>query len=352
LNSVGHYCAKVYPYLYLLLADSGQRNTFVEGSLSDFRLRLASAPREAIEIGHASTYQDRLSGVATPIISVGDKSISFNAVSNRLRGYVLAAVVIKSPEPIFEYKLELAGTMPLLRAPPDMFYVGFHDTAIDVNQETWETISNAVLIQHARKMTDVESQLYAYYEAARHVQALRGTEFQSLSSEEKAKALNARNRCGEGGKYRIRELAKPELTARLVDIVLGDHFGAVIKENDIPFTGPIPLEFWSPEMHLKLGGSTHNVYLDWYYYVGFWPLVCFLLFVILLTGALLALLWKCRRSAVFPFLLAVSLQVVVILGLMFIHPNLWARYSWFIFGVASGLLIHREFVRPPSGHLS
>lgn len=89
------------------------------------------------------------------------------------------------------------------------------------------------------------------------------------------------------------------------------------------------------------GGSTHNVYLDWYYYVGPGPLAVFVLFVASLLTAFAVFTWKHPCSAYFNFYLAVLLQLVVIFGLMYAQPNIWIKYFWFVMGIASGLMVNR-----------
>ena len=96
---------------------------------------------------------------------------------------------------------------------------------------------------------------------------------------------------------------------------------------------------WSPERHLRERGSTHNVYLDWYFYEGKAALLLFLLFAGLLVAISFAAAWRVRDSRWAPFAWAVHLQVIVILGFMYAQPYIWLKYYWVVFGLASALAI-------------
>jgi hypothetical protein len=143
---------------------------------------------------------------------------------------------------------------------------------------------------------------------------------------------------------RIDHLWRASLTQEMVVMAQGDLFGARVRA-DTPGAISVMTDLsssWSSEQHLKYRGSTHNVYLDWYYYVGLGPLLVFVSVILCFLGALCIHLWRNRAAPHLPFLLATTLQVVVLFGLMYAQPNIWIKYFWFVFGIASGLMINRS----------
>jgi MFS family permease len=104
---------------------------------------------------------------------------------------------------------------------------------------------------------------------------------------------------------------------------------------------------WSSELHMAHGGSTHNVYIDWYHYAGKTALIVLVLFLGALLVPLLLFVWSRRKSLYWPLVVAVSLQVVVIVAAMYAQPYWWLRYYWVVFGLAAGLMIHPELASLP-----
>jgi hypothetical protein len=101
----------------------------------------------------------------------------------------------------------------------------------------------------------------------------------------------------------------------------------------------LPQLEWSAKQALALGGSTHNVYLDWYRYGGALPATFFALFIAGMFSASLWFLFKNRHHIYFPFFLATMLQLLVIMTEFYGHHVLFVRYAWVVLGMTMAVLV-------------
>lgn len=340
--------AAALPHLYLFLSNSGKHYKNFEGELNDFSIVANDAIRDEtkIEAGSANLYENLFNGGAAPALDLTSRGIRIRAKAKKLRGYVNLpnAVPADAMRTVLTYQARLTTvsfTKPI--DPPVLFYVGFHDTAGE--GVAWDSIRNAVLVQVLRESSGSLSE-DAYHEQedryrflARHVDRKHA----NLTHAEFSQKVNEEIHCGDGKKQDIAGLWKRRVPPSDIAITKEEGFGARIIA-DKPVIGQISVatSSTSDTIHrLKERGSTHNVYLDWYYYVGPGSLAMFVLFVSSLLAAFAAFTWKRRCSVYFPFYLAVMLQLVTIFGLMYAQPYLWIKYFWFLMGIASGLMVAR-----------
>jgi len=170
---------------------------------------------------------------------------------------------------------------------------------------------------------------------------------QQKLSEDSRKTLRQLANVGhsKGGqrKASIERLWEPALTIEDIRQARRYRTGARVVDEISISVGPDDL--WSPGAHLVKRGSTHNVYLDWYVYVGKIPFAFFALFILLLTQAFSVFLWKRRDSVHACFYLSIWLQIIVIVAAMYAHPGIWVKYIWFMFGIATAVMILDEKTR-------
>ena len=145
---------------------------------------------------------------------------------------------------------------------------------------------------------------------------------------------------GETNRVRIENLWEPVITKEEIEKAKDYQFGAGIYGKDSISVEPD--ESWSAEEHLSRKGSTHNVYLDWYYYVGKIPFALFCAFIALLLQTFSVFSWRQRKSKWAPFYHATWFQIVVLIAAMSAHPGIWIKYIWFLFGVAGGIMLSEE----------
>jgi len=216
---------------------------------------------------------------------------------------------------------------------PARFYVGFHDG--NKLGRNWDEVRNAVFVAHERVMTIFD------YNVLRHERWLRmGAGGKGLAGEN--------NTFREESPVKIEYLWQPDVTKEDIELANKYQYGAVVDPKAVSkdlgriSVAPAPEAFWSPKEHLARMGSTHNVYLDWYHYVGKLPFTLFVLLNMLLIGAFTIFVWNRRQSRFFYFYLTTGLQIIVVSGSMYGHPGIWIKYIWFIFGIAGGLMLSEE----------
>ena len=343
--------AAALPHLYLLVSDSGSRRyKHFEGELDGFSIAANGAigGEMQIETGSADLYEDPYNGGATPLLERASGRIGMRAKVKQLRAYVNRpnTVPASATRVVLTYQVSLSTvyfTLPI--DPPVLFYTGFHDTEAGAGDAAWKSIRNGVLIQHARAEARSPSEdayhdqddRYKYLDRRAHEQ------YAGLTHDEFVKKIDEEIKCGEGQAQKIANLWKKPISPEMMGKTPEESFGARIT-SDKPVKDQISVladSAWSTVDHLNDGGSTHNVYLDWYYYVGPGPLAVFVLFVASLLTAFAVFTWKHRCSPYFNFYLAVLLQLVVIFAMMYAQPNIWVKYFWFVMGIASGLMVNR-----------
>jgi hypothetical protein len=339
----------VLPHLYLFLSNSGKHYKNLEGELNDFSIAATDAISDEtqIETGSANLYENLFNGGAIPALDLTSSRIGIRAKAKRLRGYVNLpnAVPEAATRAVLTYQVRLSTvsfTMPI--DPPVLFYVGFHDTVGE--GAAWNSIRNGLLIQFVRDNSGSPSE-NAYHAQddryrflARHVDGKHA----NLTHAEFSQKINDEISCGDGQRQDIADLWKRPIQSSDIAKTKEEGFGARIIA-DKPVTSQISVssaDSTSDAIHrLNERGSTHNVYLDWHYYVGPSSLATFVLFVSSLLAAFAAFTWKHRCSVYFTFYLAVMLQLITIFGLMYAQPYIWIKYFWFVMGIASGLMVAR-----------
>jgi hypothetical protein len=296
--------------------------------------------------------------------------VEVSAKDRRIRGFVSAAAELPEParELVLQYRLSLdqvTYTLPI--DAPAMFYVGLHDT--DPSSGDWTALRNALLIQHRRMTAEWEE----YFFASQEVEEI-WAKFPNLAPTERRLELEKMRRdrrCGVSGVHRVADVWKVAKTYDAELLTFDNIYSGRIASADASASSTMSTKkrlpraggsdaisirtdqvSWSPALHLKQGGSTHNVYLDWYYYESTAALLVFLTFAMAMTGVTFMAAWRMRRSVWGPFALGVGLQVVAILLLMYAQPYVWVKFYWVVFGVASALAIHPETKRLAPGSLA
>ena len=170
---------------------------------------------------------------------------------------------------VLDYDLDLTeATSSLPLDAPAMFYIGFHGGDSGKAEAGWEKIRNGLLIQHVREISPHEENMYRNLEAEQVAWLLNNETYENLSDDMRLKLLSKRNQCGTDGRNKISNLWKGPVSQELLDKAGGDQYNAIVKTASDTGISIIADESWSAMKHLKYKGSTHNVYLDWLYYVG------------------------------------------------------------------------------------
>jgi len=321
--------------MFLFVSDTGTKRGWitVNVSLDNYKLkgkggevRFTFSNDEGLE-WYEEWYKEKY-GDSGGVLKSNQGSLALVAYEQAVRAYVRKRGVhdLTQGNYILEYEVTVhrtQGERPV--TGPARFYIGFYDGKSVHSTKNWNEVENALFIAHERIMTGYESQVLF--------------KRKKLQLSEIGDRTN--NRINPLKTVRIEKLwervLSEEETERLLKEAERYRFGSkVINEGDISI-GFAKLE--SIQKHLTKKGSTHNVYLDWYYYVGRLPFGLFVLFIVLLVAAFAAFLWNERRSVYLWFYLATGLQLVVIAGSMYAHPGIWVKYMWFVFGIAAAVMI-------------
>jgi len=248
------------------------------------------------------------------------------AYEKAMKGYVNRPNVLEGNEGAYslEYELFVHNLEPVFpTSGPARFCVGFHDGSLDSPGARWEEVKNALLVCHERHVKWYEEELLRHQRWLKLKQLGKGGyEF------------------GQQDHVRIENLWELPITKEDIEQAKKYRLGAGIHGKD-----PIsvePDESWSAEEHLSRKGSTHNVYLDWYYYVGKIPFALFCAFIALLLQTFSVFSWRQRKSKWAPFYHATWFQIVVLIAAMSAHPGIWIKYIWFLFGLAGGMMLSEE----------
>jgi len=320
--------------LFVFVSDTGNDRGLVtiDAWLDNYKIkggndeiRLSFSDEEGLD-WYEEWYREKF-GDAHGVIRSNKGRLELVAYEQAIRAYVEKQGILDLP--IRKYSLEYEVVVDKLEPVipmegPARFYVGFHGGRGDDLSKDWNEISNAILIAHERMMTDYEYRV------------LLDKRWLGLTGPISTRKLPHRLPVTEKG---VANEEQHEL-----------HRNSAVKiqhlwQSDIrgaQFSREGGIKGWSLKRHLAKRGSMHNVYFDWYYYVGILPFVLFLLFKIFLIAAFTTFVWKRRKSPYSWFYVATGLQIIVISGSMYAHPGIWTKYIWFVYGIAGGLMLSQE----------
>jgi len=338
-------------HLFLFVSDTGTKRGLVtiSASLDNYRvggrdkgeLVFTFSRDEGLD-WHEEWY-DETYGDFRGVIRSDRGRLDVVAYEKAIKGYVNRPNILEGNEVVYslEYELSVHNLKPVFpTSGPARFCVGFHDGSLDSPGARWEEVKNALLVCHERSLRRYEEGVLLHQRWLRLGQLAR----------------RDTHEFGETNRVRIENLWEPVITKEEIEKAKDYQFGARIKEEiekakDYQFGARIyekdsisvePDESWSAEEHLSRKGSTHNVYLDWYYYVGKIPFALFCTFIALLLLAFFLFSWRHRKSKWAPFYHATWFQIVVLIVAMSVHPGIWIKYIWFLFGVAGGIMLSEE----------
>lgn len=342
------------PWFSMYLADSV---VYVNqsGTVREFSLEV-DGERVTDDASKIISYFDPLNGAPGVPVGLRGGELVISAKDRKIRGFVSLAREVPEPkrELALEYRLSLQHvTYSFPIDAPAMFYVGLHDTNPSLTGSEWRYVRNALLIQHRRMSAGWEDYFLASIDAERilaefpnHTASERRAEYERLQRE---------RRCGASGAHRVADIwraGKPFDASILgFENSYGGNIGSSSPASQLKLDQSEGRKLisvlsdnvtWSPAWQLKNGGSTHNVYLDWYYYEGAAALAIFLAFALSLITATIMLAWRARRTFGGPVVFGICLQVITLLLLMYAQPYVWIKFIWVVFGIASALLIHDE----------
>jgi len=367
--------------LFLFVSDTGRERGLVtvSASLDNYKLRGRNGNEVRFTfsddegLAWYEEWYDKKYGDSRGVIRSGQNRLVIVAYEQGVRAYVNKQGIFDGSESsyVMEYELLVDKLEPVVPfSGPARFYVGFHDgNSADLGKQ-WEKVRNALLVAHERMMSTHEEGLMAQ---RRWLSLRESIVRQRISGKTKeiVKETGMRNDGGSGqDTVKIEKLWEPDIGEEDVKQAKHYRFGAEIHhpdsispdigEEDVRqakhyrFGAEIhhadsisvePDESWSAKVHLAKRGSTHSVYLDWYYYVGKIPFGLFLLLLVLLLQAMIVFLWKRRNSPYAWFYFGTWLQIIVIGAAMYGHPGIWVKYIWFMFGVATAVMILDEKTR-------
>ena len=339
--------------VYYFIADTNSNFVFLNAELSAFTIKNEKEINNNC-LNHQSVYlfEEPFNGGAKPCISLTDNHININAESMRLRGYISNTDnnYNKKNTLILEYTVNVRShRTQSLEELPLMFYVGLSDnTDVDRNKKNWKFIRNGLLIRHEIASSKFQTEMalknqeakFTYWSAHKSNEIPFGVNPIELFNHEVC--------CGNKGQNLISRLWEPTLTENTaVSKIPRSDLYRIKTENksDIKSTISVndPHILFTVDRTFTNRGSLHNVYLDWLYYVGPIPFVIFLFFIFSLLIAFANFTWVSRFSSEFPFILSVFCQLLVIAILMYAHPYLFLKYIWFVFGIATAIMIHPDF---------
>jgi hypothetical protein len=361
------------PYLRLFVADTGRDRVILSGWIADYRLRTPGRASESLLEDpqqlrwHEEWYRPGY-GQEMGVIRAGRGRLDIVAWEKAVRGYVARRQPLAAAEhAILEYAVGIdRASMILPLVPPARFYVGFHDTEAGPD-DAWASLRNAVLVAHVRQPVAREAGALASVITQRQAVEAKTMAAAGASDAAIAERFARLATCGDAGRSDLQTTAlwwpppvrvpggkgaQPSAAFGPGEAAAlrGYAFGGAVRSDS---ADPISVRAdptWSAAAHLAGRGSTHNVYLDWLYYVGRVPFALFVLFMVGMVVAAVAAARRCRASSVFPLYLATALQIVVVAASMYAHPGIWLKYFWFLFGVAGALMLHRDdSPRPHAG---
>ncbi|MDD4907502.1 MAG: hypothetical protein PHJ00_00410 [Candidatus Omnitrophica bacterium] len=339
--------------VYYFIADTNSNFVFLNADLSAFTINNGKEINNNC-LNHQSVYlfEEPFNGAAKPSISLTDNHIKINADSMRLRGYIsdTANNYNKKNTLILEYTVNIKSHRILsLEESPLVFYAGLSDnTDVDQNKKKWKFIRNGLLIRHEVAVTEFQTEIALKNQEAKFIYWSARISNEMPYGANPIKLFNHEVRCGNKGQNLISRLWEPVLTEdTVVSKIPRSDLYRIKTENksDIKSTISVndPRILFTVDRTFTNRGSLHNVYLDWLYYVGPIPFVLFLFFIFSLLIAFANFTWVSRFSSEFPFILSVFCQLLVIAILMYAHPYVFLKYIWFVFGIATAVMIHPDF---------
>jgi hypothetical protein len=100
---------------------------------------------------------------------------------------------------------------------------------------------------------------------------------------------------------------------------------------------------WNIGKQLGGGGSTHNAYLDWYYYVGSNSMRNFSVAHSIHDRILCPFHVEISLFSGISLYSIYSLPLLIIAAMKYAHPYIWLKYIWYVFGLATAVMIHPDF---------
>jgi len=317
------------------------------GRIEEFGLAVDGQPvRYAAD--RIITYFDPLNGAPGKPVVLHSEKVEISAKDRKIRGFINWTTRVPQPsrELVFEYRLALdrvTYTLPL--DAPAMFYVGLHDTDAASSEKNWMYVQNGLFIQHRRETSNYEQDVLVKHDAEEAWARLGGANTPEQRS--RFERLMKERRCAATGSYKVADIWKARYGT--VEINFNDIYNAKVAHGSgLEGISVLSDPTWSARRHLQDGGSTHNVYLDWFYYEGPPALAMFLVFALSLGAVSFLAASRTRGTPYNAFAWAVHVQVIAILLMMYAQPYIWVKYYWVVFGVASALAINGDARRRAS----
>ena len=328
--------------LFLFVSDTGSRRGLVTISVSlDNYQFIGLHHKERFNFSHdegltwKEEWYTEQYGDSKGVLRSDKQRLDLIADEQAIRGYVERDDIkgLESQRYVLEYEMamnHLQGVDPA--EGPARFYIGFHSGGQSDLTRQWYKIRNGLLIGHERIVTEQEERI------------MHGKRLLIISQpdepDEVLKTTKVRKIVKDVDEVKIETLWDSPITYDNMGEARSYDFGGKVGKGGA--ISVMPDESWSAQRHLANRGSTHNVYLDWFYYVGELPAALFYLFVLLLISEYTIFLWIQRRSVHFPFYLATGFQLIVIGGSWYAHPGIWVKYIWFTFGIAGAIMLLRK----------
>lgn len=341
--------------IYYFIADNGHNIIDVDADIYSFK-KMYGNKTDTKSLKHDAfiMHEEPFNGGSQSAFFVTDNVIRIKAKERRLRGYISETdrVCDNKKKLILEYTMNVRDTIynGLLQSPV-MFYVGLGESVDSLPVRNWQLIRNGLLISHKRQLSSYEQSVQLQTQKANFEYWMKQNN-EKYSHLDLAKLFNCEVRCGKGGYNLISRLWEPLIPEDVEMNIKGKDIYRISsdKVETKRLLSVEPDETWSPYDQLANRGSTHNVYLDWYQYVGPIPFGIYLMLMLSLLVAFAHFTWKSRSTREFPFILSVFCQLLVIATLMYAHPYIWLKYIWFVFGLATALMIHPNFNKHNSNH--
>lgn len=334
--------------IYYFIADTDSKYVLVEAELYAFTKILGNeADANPLKNKTIRVFEEPFNGGAEPIILLENNSIRIKARTKRLRGYISEASMgyDNKNEFTLEYTMNLKSVIShMILHPPVMFYVGLGESANLSKEGSWRLIRNGIFIRHERYLSNHFLDVKSAMQKDKFERWINSKNNERHSRDDLLKLFNNEVRCGKGGYNFIGSLWEP-LILEANKVPKNRRARYLIKPengNIKSVLSVIPGPEWNADDSLAEKGSTHNVYLDWYYYVGTIPFGIFLMLIISLLVAFAHFTWNSRFSKEFPFILSILCQLLIITALMYAHPYIWLKYIWFVFGLATAVMIHPD----------
>jgi hypothetical protein len=327
--------------VFYFLADTDTSYIDLNASLSGFRTQMGNVKySDCLKSRSLFSFQEPFNGGAGNCINFNLSQIEIDADRKTVRGYIGDSITsIKDPF-ILDYVVHVKKASLSVYDPPLVFYVGL---AGEMENTKEMSIRNGLLIRHELSVNESQMRFAMGRQLEKFIFwcTRKDIEEPSITT---IKSFNEEVRCGHEGPNTISRIGEPMLpeNINLSKISLREQYKVHDKSNMMHLISVQSDKYWSADQVLAGRGSTHNLYLDWFYYVGPFPFVLFVFFIFSLLGAFAHFTWKLRSSKEFPFVLSVFCQLLILTALMYGHPYLFLKYIWFVFGLATAIMIHPD----------